>query len=513
MREAGEAEAGHIPGATSLPRRLIEFRIAELVPHRRTPIVLYDGGGETPYGPDRRAALAAATLAGLGYRDLRCLEGGLAAWRAVGDVATGTNVPCKHFGERILEEERIPYVTPDGLAARLAAGERPAICDVRTVEEFAGHHLPGARATPGFDLALHLPGLKAENGSVVVNCAGRTRSIIATATARLLGFDDVVALENGTMGWRLAGHPVETGAGPAGAVPPAHGETTERARALALSVGATETDAATLADRLDGADIPHVFDVRSLDDFRRGHVPGAVALPGGQAVQRADDFAAVPGAAIVFVDGGDARAFLAAYWYRRMGFPRVSVLQDGMPAWLAQGLPAERERRRAVEQALAPLRAAVATVDAADLRRRLRGGHDLRLVDVGTSRHFAAGHVPGATWLPRGWLEDGIGNVARPEDDIVVTARDERQALLAAATLRDLGHAHVRILSGGTAAWAALGEALATGLDGLAAAPGDVVDAPYDKGEAAMRRYLDWEVGLLRPADQGRGTGGTTFRS
>ena len=45
---------------------------------------------------------------------------------------------------------------------------------------------------------------------VIVNCAGRTRSIIGTAALRRLGLTNVRALENGTMGWVLAGFELET---------------------------------------------------------------------------------------------------------------------------------------------------------------------------------------------------------------------------------------------------------------------------------------------------------------
>jgi len=61
----------------ALPRRLLEFRLPVLVTAAATPIVLVDDDG-------RLAALAAPTLAALGYRDVRTLAGGLAAWRAAG---------------------------------------------------------------------------------------------------------------------------------------------------------------------------------------------------------------------------------------------------------------------------------------------------------------------------------------------------------------------------------------------------------------------------------------------
>jgi rhodanese-related sulfurtransferase len=95
IREAGEAEQGHLPFATFLPRRLIELRIGELVPSAAQEIVVYDEGAG-----DSRAALAAATLAEFGYQAVRILTGGVGAWRAAGHpVATGVNVPSKRFGK------------------------------------------------------------------------------------------------------------------------------------------------------------------------------------------------------------------------------------------------------------------------------------------------------------------------------------------------------------------------------------------------------------------------------
>src|SRR5690349_18309864 len=74
VRERGEYNDGQIPGATSLPRSQTEFRIQSLVPDRAIPLFLYDGA-------DGRAALAAKTLAELGYSEISILDGGLPGWR------------------------------------------------------------------------------------------------------------------------------------------------------------------------------------------------------------------------------------------------------------------------------------------------------------------------------------------------------------------------------------------------------------------------------------------------
>ena len=93
IREPAEFPRGHIPGALHLPRGLLEFEIHGLIertaidqnkPPEEQDIVLYCGTGG-------RSALAAATMAELGYRNVRSMAGGVVAWNAAGlplDTAT-----------------------------------------------------------------------------------------------------------------------------------------------------------------------------------------------------------------------------------------------------------------------------------------------------------------------------------------------------------------------------------------------------------------------------------------
>src|SRR5437762_8774880 len=73
VREVAEYNLAHIPQFASLPRRLIEARLGELVPWPGTRIVLVDDDG-------RRAALAARTVEAMGYRDVSVLSGGTNRW-------------------------------------------------------------------------------------------------------------------------------------------------------------------------------------------------------------------------------------------------------------------------------------------------------------------------------------------------------------------------------------------------------------------------------------------------
>ncbi|MDO8877300.1 MAG: rhodanese-like domain-containing protein [Pseudolabrys sp.] len=503
VREAGEFAAGHIPGATSLPRRMLEFRISDLVPCRDTSIVIYDAGKSAVQGgEDRRAALAAATLRQNGWTRISILIGGISAYRAQGcALAEGVNVPCKTFGERILHDEGVPQIEPDMLAARLEAGERLVICDVRSPGEYAGAHLPGAYGTPSFDLSLHLFDLEQSYQGIVVNCAGRTRSIIGATTLKLLGARNLWALKNGTMGWELSGRQLERNAARAPVAPSekSRAAVIARAEALALSVGvrtATPDDVAHLmADTAKSG--AYLLDVRLLEEFTAGHISGAIFLAGGQAVQHADEFVAVGTSPVLIVDDGDARAWLTAYWYRRMGFSDVRVLNGGMPAWRESRRPWEIGRGR--RPALGLAAAEVKLIDAHCLRRALDSGNPPVVIDVGTSRDFAAGHVPNAHWLPRGWLEDRIEYLAVAGNPCVIASRNQAQALLAAATLRAKGYTDIAVLEGGVDGWQAAGLDMAAGLPSGEIA-NDIVEPPYQQGLKSMQRYLDWEVRLLSPA-------------
>src|SRR5262245_43493647 len=233
VRERGEFNLGQISNATSLPRSQIEFRIAELVPHRRIPIVVYDEGE----GP---AALAAHTLGEFGYENVSILDGGLPGWRKEGlPTVSGVNVPSKAFGEKVHHERTIPEISPEELKGLQARVTDLMIFDVRTPEEYRRFCIPGGVNVPGGDLILWAEALRRKPETpIVVNCAGRTRSIIGTAALLRLGLNNVSALKNGTMGWVLAGLELESN--PAKVAPAAPDESRKHAREIALRIAEEE---------------------------------------------------------------------------------------------------------------------------------------------------------------------------------------------------------------------------------------------------------------------------------
>ena len=77
IRDKELYEAGHLPGAVSLPRAAIELDIDEIVPDQDTRIITYCGG-------NTRGSLSAHTLKIMGYENASMLDGGFRGWKANG---------------------------------------------------------------------------------------------------------------------------------------------------------------------------------------------------------------------------------------------------------------------------------------------------------------------------------------------------------------------------------------------------------------------------------------------
>ena len=178
--------------------------------------------------------------------------------------------------------------------------------------------------------------------------------------------------------------------------------------------------------------------------------------------------------------------------------------------WTAAGRSLEAGAADEAPAGLAAARAATASISAAELARATPPP---AVIFVDTSLDFTRGHVPGARWVPRGWLELRIAEVApSPSAALVVTCIDGRASTLAAAALGALGYGKVSVLDGGMAAWQRAGLAVEQGLSGVMAPPADVVPAGPDRNFADMQNYLRWEEALGvkygSPAHSGTGSAG-----
>lgn len=489
-REEGEFAESHLFWAIPCPLSQAELRAPHLLPRRGVRVVCTDGGGG-------HAARLAEVLAGVGCTDVHVLAGGTPAWAAAGfELFSGVNVPSKAFGEWVEHHYGTPSVDAAELATMQARGEDLLVVDSRPLAEFRNMSIPGGINVPGAELAYRVPSLvPGPQTTVVVNCAGRTRSILGAESLRQAGLANrVVALRNGTMGWELAGLRCDRGRTdryPEG-TPPDAAASAAHARRFAAQHGAKPLDRAGLdALRADATRTTYLFDVRDPAEFVAGHLAGSRSAPGGQLVQATDAWVAVRHARIVLVDDTGTRANMTAGWLRQLGGWEVYVLEGGLEGRLETALPPTLPR-------------GTPRITAGELAALLAEGA-ASVVDLARSTAFRAGHIPGALWGVRTRLQ-ALAPRLPTDRRIVVTAPDPALAALGVAELRALVPAPVVALEGGTEAWAAGGFPLAADR----ADPPDeaCVDAwlrPYDRNhgvEEAMRAYLKWEVELVEQIER-----------
>src|SRR5437868_9224199 len=341
-REEGAFHDRHLLMASCLPLSRLELLAPGLLPRRSAPIVVCEDG-------EGLAERAAARLMEGGYTDISVLEGGVKAWEAAGfPVYSGVHVPSKAFAEVVEHEMGTPWISAEELAERQQRGEKLAIFDSRSYEEYHSNTIPGAISVPGAELVYRFGELVPSTDTfVVVNCGGRTRSIIGAQSLIDAGVPNrVVSLKDGTMAWHLAGLGVVAGA--TGRAPEVSADgvaaARQRAEAVARRYGVPVIDMAKLAEWQREADrrTLYVMDVRDPAEYRAGHLPGSVMAPGGQLVQETDSWLGVWGARVVMVDDTGVRARMTASWLRRMGWDAV-VLEGGLDgAELEHGVPAPK---------------------------------------------------------------------------------------------------------------------------------------------------------------------------
>jgi rhodanese-related sulfurtransferase len=488
-REEGEFGRSHLFWASPLPLSRLPLMARALVPNPRARIVVTDDGRGL-------AERAGGALEAMGFTDVSVLEGGTPAWERAGYVLfSGVNVPSKAFGEWVEHHYGTESIDAAELKALIERGERMVILDSRPLEEFTRMSIPGGVNVPGGELAYRIAALAPEPDTlVVVNCAGRTRSILGAESLRRFGVPNrVLALRNGTMGWELAGLACargETARYPEG-TPPGLDAALARAEALRVrhGVGLVDRDTVT-AWQQDTSRTLYLLDVRDPSEYAAGHVPGSRSAPGGQLVQATDGWIAVRNARVVLVDDTGVRARMTAQWLAQMGYRDIHVLEGGLEGPLEHG--AWQPAVALPEVEALPLRAVKAALDAGQGR----------VVDLARSIAFREGHIPGALWGVRTRLDALAPRL--PETGLVaVTSPDgNRMAALAVEELADLTAARVGVLEGGVAAWAAAGLPLvADRTDPPDEACIDAYLRPYDRNsgvEEAMVAYLSWEIDLVK---------------
>ena len=491
-REEGSFSRRHLLLASCVPLGRLELLVDDLVPRRTARVVWCDDGGGL-------AERAAARMSALGYQDVAVLVGGVAAWEAAGyRVYSGVHVPSKAFAEVVEHEAGTPWISAPDLQKLIDSGADIAIFDSRSYEEYHNNSIPRAISVPGAELVYRFTDLTPSPvTTVIVNCGGRTRSIIGAQSLINAGFPNkIMSLKDGTMAWHLAGLGVVQGAMRRPPEVSSKGLMAARdsAARVAARCGVSRIDKATLERWRSEADHRslYVLDVRTPEEYEAGHLRGTRSAPGGQLIQETDAHVATWGARIVLVDDNGVRATMTASWLKQMGWPDVAVLVVGPTDGDWETGP-RSPRVLGLDEAVAP------EIGVGELSRALEAGNSV-VVDLDFSRAYAQGHIPGAWFATLTRLANALAKLPAAST-IVLTSPDGRLARLAAADLAGVASIPVKVLAGGTRAWMAAGLPLERGATRMADEADDVVLSARERNqdrEAAMREYLEWEINLVK---------------
>jgi rhodanese-related sulfurtransferase len=488
VREEDPHAQEHPLFAANFPLSRIEVDAFSKLPRKDVPIVTLDDG-------EGCARLAAERLAGLGYLDVSIIKGGVTAWKAAGgEVFKDVNVPSKSFGEFVESKRHTPSLSAQEVKQLIDNNEDIIVVDVRRFDEYNTMSIPTSISVPGAELVLRVPEIAPNPKTrVIVNCAGRTRSIIGTQSLINAGIpNEVNALRNGTIGWTLAGQELDQGQSRKfkEVSQTTASEATQRAQSVADQAGVKRVSLADIQEWKSQADrTTYFFDPRAPEEYEAGHLPGFRSTPGGQLVQETEMVAPVRGARIVLSDPGGVRANMTASWLAQMawdvyvidGITTLDLTEKGV--WV-QPLPSVTE---------------IQTVDAITASEWLKNDSGTIFIDLSTHANYVKGHIPGCWFALRSQFSAADERLPKA-DRYVLTSTTGELAVFAAKEIRAIANLEVVILSGGNKAWIDAGLAMEKGPTRLASPPLDRYKRPYEGTSvdpAAMQAYLNWEYGLV----------------
>lgn len=496
VREEDPHAQAHPLFAANFPLSRVELDAYSKLPRRDVQIVTLDEGDVDVLESD--AMLAARRLVALGFSRVSVFAGGVRAWQAAGgELFRDVNVPSKSFGELVEAKRHTPSLSAPEVRALIEQHADIVIVDARRYDEYNTMSIPTATSCPGAELVLRIAELAPRpETQVIVNCAGRTRSIIGTQSLINAGIPNKVsALRNGTIGWTLAGQALDKGETRKFKDVSEHTRLTAavRARSVAERAGVkpvTWSEAQTWQAQAERS--TYFFDTRTPEEYAVGHVAGFRSTPGGQLVQETEMVAPVRGARIVLVDSDGVRANMTASWLAQMAWD-VYVLTD-LPAqifaetgpWVAEWAKPPVVKTNGV----AELAAALVNKLAAK---------KIVVIDLSKHAQYVQGHIPGAQYVLRSQFKQALSRLPMASAYVLVCP-DGLLSTYAHAEIAALLKVPVSVLTGGLQAWKAEGQSIEKGATALLSDPIDRYKRPYEGTDAphkAMQAYLDWEFGLV----------------
>jgi rhodanese-related sulfurtransferase len=490
VREERFYGQGHILPAVNIPLSRIEIKLPILVPGKNTPLVFYDDGGDL-------AEIAANTAQVMGYSDIAILNNGLSGWKTGNyHLFSGTHVLGAALAETIDRADPVQKISASELSQMQNNGESVVVLDARPWDAFTDNHIPGGINCPLGELEYRFRDLVSDDKTpVVVNCAGRTRSILGAKSLLIAGVPNpVYSLDKGTWGWWSAGLKLASGSGPRADAISEKGRDWSFASAqlAARNAGVKEIDEETFARwKSEQNDISlYLLDVRLPGEFESGHLADAISAPGCQLIECSEDWIGVRNGRILLIDEDGVRARVVAHWLKKLGYPEVAVLSvDFKPEMNDLRHPVSIEHSNKYPTCL---------VDSIN--------SDTLVLDLSPSTVFQRHHLPGALWFIRSHLKEIIDRI--PHRQIVVMDDDEGQlARLVVEDLAKSGRKEVYLLDGDLESWRSSGGSIESGDNGMLTTKDDCYYAsPHSEIEKMRMKkaYMDWQSDIdLKIIDDG----------
>jgi len=343
-------ENGYIEGSVNIPLEEMIAMKADWPADKSAPIAVYCGSGH-------RSTIAMTILWTYGYQDVLSLKGGYTAWKDAGYPTVGgmveevdlTALLDEGYSNFLANMVKYNTIGLEDLNLAIAEEPPPYLLDVRTVPEVEEKgHIEGSYLIPLVEIGKNYAYLPSFDTEIVSYCGSGWRCTIAMTALGGLGWENVLALKDGSYGgWVEAGYRTVAGlppeAEPLNAASPnpdlaAHMDTV-LSGILDNYGGISVDDLAT--ELLENPDLV-LIDVRTPEEIAEKGIidyENQVSIPLEEMINMKDQWVEALDQPIVVYCGSGHRSTIAMTILWSYGYENVRSMKGGFTEWQNAGYP------------------------------------------------------------------------------------------------------------------------------------------------------------------------------